>query len=286
VTTTILRADVLDGLAEITDGAAQCCGTSPPYFGLRSYLPVGHADKPLEIGTEATPGEYVAKLVKVFRQVRRVLRDDGICWLNISDSYSAKGLLMVPSRVAIALQADGWYLRADVIWQKTNAQPESVKDRPTRSHEHVFLLSKSARYHYDAAAVAEPVTAPRKEGPGAYRGQAATRARAAGDREQSATLNLRDVWSISARPFEGAHLAVMPPELAARCIRAGSANGDLVLDPFLGTGTVGLVAGQLGREAVGCELNHDYADLARRRLRDAGQQAEIYQVGTDLVLAA
>ncbi len=265
-----LRADILVGdsrklLGDIPDQTFQMCVTSPPYWGLRDYGIEG------QIGAETTVDAYLADLVALFREVRRTLRDDGTLWLNIGDSYTSGGrtwrdvdeknaargmdyraptpeglkpkdLIGVPWRLAFALQADGWYLRTDIIWNKPNGQPESVKDRPTRSHEYVFLLSKSERYFYDWEALKEPTT----NGNG-------SRAR-------------RSVWSINTEPYNGAHFAVFPPELVRLCILGGSKPEDLVLDPFLGSGTTGMVALQEGRGFVGIELKPDYADLARERM--------------------
>jgi len=273
---TVLVGDSRTVLATMPDSSVQCCVTSPPYFGLRDY---GHDG---QIGLEATPEAYVAELVALFRAVRRVLKDDGTLWLNLGDSYASfrdgkatpdttrgddvgtlvpkgsamnrmastfkgtsikhKDLIGIPWRVAFALQADGWYLRSDIIWHKPNPMPESVTDRPTKAHEYVFLLTKSARYYYDAVAIAEPSIAE--------------------------TRNARTVWSITTQPYKGAHFATMPPELAQRCILAGSRIGDTVLDPFGGAGTTGLVADRLGRDAVLIELNSTYAAIARDRIHD------------------
>ena len=274
MTINILTGDSRVMLATLPDSSVQCCVTSPPYFGLRDYGNDG------QIGLEATPDAYVAELVAVFREVRRVLKDDGTLWLNLGDSYARTGgtdrkvsetaqvgstrntllqiqnrtttaaqfgakekdLLGIPWRVAFALQSDGWYLRSDIIWHKPNPMPESVTDRPTKAHEYVFLLSKSARYFYDAEAIAEQA--------------------------ELNTRNARTVWSITTKPFKGAHFATMPAELAERCIKAGSAVGDMVLDPFGGAGTTGLVADQLGRDATLIELNPTYAAMARARIAD------------------
>jgi DNA modification methylase len=271
---TVLEGDSREVLATLPSESAQCCVTSPPYFGLRDYGNDG------QIGLEATPDAYVAQLVAVFREVRRVLKDDGTLWLNLGDSYARTGgtdrkvsetaqvgstrntlqqiqnrtttaaqfgakekdLLGIPWRVAFALQADGWYLRSDIIWHKPNPMPESVTDRPTKAHEYVFLLSKSTRYFYDAEAIAEQA--------------------------ELNTRNARTVWPIATKPFKGAHFATMPSELAERCIKAGSAAGDMVLDPFGGAGTTGLVADQMGRDATLIELNPTYAAMARARIAD------------------
>ena len=311
---TILTGDSRRVLVTLPDASVQCCVTSPPYFGLRDY---GHAG---QLGLEQTPDAYVAEMVALFREVRRVLEDDGTLWLNLGDSYSRspgkggsgpgknadyygdnygaasasrvrssdgrvgrgdrpgtrtgglgeKQLLGIPWRVAFALQADGWYLRSDIIWHKPNPMPESVTDRPTKAHEYVFLLSKSARYFYDADAIAEPALRPEGSGntgrkygedrdrPGSHLGASVP--------WKGETRNARSVWSIPTRPFKGAHFATMPPELARRCILAGSRQGDMVLDPFGGAGTTGLVADRLGRHATLIELNPVYAELARERI--------------------
>ena len=265
-----LRTDILVGdsrklLKEIADQTFQMCVTSPPYWGLRDYGIDG------QIGAESAVDSYCADLVEVFREVRRTLRDDGTLWLNIGDSYTSGGrtwrdvddknaargmdyraptpeglkpkdLIGVPWKLAFALQADGWYLRTDIIWHKPNGQPESVKDRPTRAHEYVFLLSKSERYLYDWEALKEPTT----NGGGAR--------------------SRRSVWSINTEPYRGAHFAVFPPELVRLCVLGGSKRGSLVLDPFLGSGTTGMVALQEGRGFVGIELKPEYAELARERI--------------------
>lgn len=258
-----------------------------------------------QIGLEETPVLYVAEMVAVFREVRRVLRDDGVLWLNLGDSYCSttgattlrpgnpdknggnsnrdgvcapgakpKDLLMMPARVALALQADGWYLRSDVIWHKPNPMPESVTDRPTSAHEHVFLLTKSPRYFYDADAVREayaPASAERygydfrADIPSAIANKSPSLG--AGRIEQNpAGRNLRNVWTIATAPFSEAHFATFPPELAERCIKAGSRPGDTVLDPFGGAGTTGLLADRLGRSAVLIELNPEYQAMAKARV--------------------
>ena len=289
-TSTILIGDCLEVLRGLPDGMAQTCVTSPPYYGLRDY---GHAG---QIGLEETPDAYVARLVDVFREVRRVLRDDGTLWLNLGDSYAAGGngggnkndtnkgsltvarkvapagykpkdLLGIPWMVAFALRADGWWLRQDIIWHKPNPMPESVTDRCTKAHEYVFLLTKSARYFYDAAAIAEE--AERGDAGSRFdQGKTAQRqpGQALGARIDDGRRNARSVWPIATQPYSGAHFATMPPALAERCIKAGSKPGDMVLDPFGGAGTTGLVADRLGRSATLIELNPEYARLARERI--------------------
>lgn len=300
MTVTILTGDARSVLAALPAQSFQCCVTSPPYYGLRDYGVDG------QIGREKTPDEYVAELVAVFREVRRVLRDDGVLWLNLGDSYAAGGLgagsgkqltnvganippkkapagmkpkdlIGVPWMVAFALRADGWYLRSEVIWAKPNPMPESVTDRPTKAHEQVFLLSKSPRYFYDADAIREEISASTYE----RWGDDPKRVRQNGvptygkiDGGNSCGVNpngrnARSIWTITTKPFRGAHFATMPPELAEKCIKAGSAVGDSVLDPFGGAGTTGLVAGRLGRNAVLVELNPAYAEIAKARLTKA-----------------
>lgn len=262
----ILIGDVRERLRELPDESAHCVITSPPYWGLRDY------GVPGQLGLEATPGEHVRVMVDVFREVRRCLRSDGVIFVNYGDSYQGKQLLGMPWRLALALQADGWYLRSDIIWAKPNPMPESVTDRPTKSHEHLFLLAKSATYHYDADAVREPATGDnfrnvRKQHashvPGASPHNGLRRQEPFDD-----TRNLRDVWTIPTEPFPGAHFATMPQALVVPCIKAGTSEGGTVLDPFGGSGTVGLVADKLGRSAVLIELNAEYAAMAERRIRD------------------
>ena len=269
--------------------------TSPPYYNLRDYGVDG------QLGLEASPDDYIANLVAVFREVRRVLRDDGTVWLNLGDSYSAGGrggggkqatnkgslsgaykteglemkqLLMIPARVVIALQADGWYLRSDIIWHKPNPMPESVRDRPTSSHEHVFLLSKSPQYYYDADSISEPCkieSAKRYayDFPGSNELLMKPNGRQThpkGMREFKETRNCRNVWEINSKPHRGAHFATMPLELAEKCVKAGSKPRDIILDPFGGAGTTGQAAINLDRDFVLIELNPDYCVIAEDRL--------------------
>jgi len=271
MTWNILEGDALTNLREMPDGAVQCCVTSPPYWGLRDYGAEG------QLGLEPTPEEYVERMVEVFREVRRVLRDDGTLWLNLGDSYGPdKQLMGMPWRVAFALQADGWYLRSDIIWAKPNPMPESVTDRPTKSHEYLFLMSKSARYFYDAEAIreisvhaGETITLGAKS---LSKGQSTgANVRPSGNALRDSIVvtphrNKRTIWTVPTRPFPGAHFAVMPPDLVLPCVQAGSAIGDLVLDPFSGAGTVGVVATRQKRSYVGIELNPEYAEMSRRRI--------------------
>ncbi|GAA4867050.1 hypothetical protein GCM10023310_53430 [Paenibacillus vulneris] len=261
----IILGDSRKVLQDVPDQTFQCCITSPPYWGLRDYGVEG------QIGAEMVVDDYINHLVEVFREVRRTLRDDGTLWLNIGDSYTSGGrkwrqedkknkargmsyraptpeglkpkdLIGVPWRLAFALQADGWYLRSDIIWYKPNCQPESVKDRPTQSHEYLFLLSKSERYYYDHEAIKEPSN-------------------------DGGVRNKRTVWHVNTEPFKGAHFAVFPKGLIRPCILAGSQPDSLVLDPFFGSGTVGEVCLETGRRCVGIELKEDYANIAKERIR-------------------
>jgi DNA modification methylase len=248
---------------------AQTCVTSPPYFGLRDYGVDG------QIGLEQTPEQYIAAMVEVFRCVRDVLADDGTLWVNLGDSYgSGKQMLGMPWRTALALQADGWVLRQDIIWHKPNPMPESVRDRCTKAHEYVFLLSKSERYFFDADAVAEPVAASTVErlsqptlaqqaGSARVPGKTNGNMKAVGGTENR---NRRSVWTVATRPYKGAHFATFPPALIEPCILAGSHPGDIVLDPFMGSGTTAAVALQHGRQYLGCELNTEYGPLQQQRI--------------------
>jgi DNA modification methylase len=354
----ILQGDVLAVLASLPDQSVHCCVTSPPYFGLRDYGQDG------QIGLEKTPQEYVEKMVAVFREVRRVLRDDGTLWLNLGDSYARspgkgqhkpgdagkqnyiiergggrasnmatagladKQLLGIPWRVAFALQADGWYLRSDIIWNKPNPMPSSVRDRCTMSHEYIFMLAKSERYYYDADAIAEPLASAsverlsqanlanqkgsdrvpgktngnmkavfKQDGTGnrqttgfngryfgsdkPYTGQATKDYAKSGAQDASETKrrivdrilageivkrNKRTVWTVTTKPFKGAHFATFPPDLIEPCILAGCPVGGTVLDPFGGSGTTGLVADRHGRNAILIELNPEYIEIAKKRL--------------------
>lgn len=304
-TSDILVGDARDCLAALDERSVQCVVTSPPYFGLRDYGVEG------QIGAEPTPEGYVAEMVAVFREVRRVLKDDGVLWLNLGDSYAGSGkggnpegspyagfhgskareqsaqpnkgksmlygakpkdLLGIPWRVAFALQADGWYLRSDIIWHKPNPMPESVRDRPTKAHEYLFLLSKSVHYYYDADAIKEQAVG---NAPGNKTHKGATAALTDEHHRTKAglatmdaveTRNKRDVWTVTTQPFRGAHFAVMPEKLVEPCVLAGSAPGDVVMDPFTGSGTVGVVALHHGRDFVGVELNPTFALMAEERI--------------------
>jgi DNA modification methylase len=316
----ILVGDCIDTMRTLPDQSVHTCITSPPYFGLRDYGVDG------QIGLEASPRDFIDNLVAVFREVRRVLRDDGTLWVNMGDSYAGswgaqgrpqgkgqmsgrrvtsarqinahpmfqsgtgvrgsemgmkpKDLMGIPWRLAFALQDDGWYLRQDIIWHKPNPMPESVRDRCTKAHEYVFLLSKSKQYYFDQASIAENAIEPR--GPGnvspveALPGERPTEnSNIRGSLHKIGarpTRNKRSVWSVATHSFKGAHFATFPPDLIRPCVLAGAPRGGLVLDPFGGAGTTALVAMQEGRRSVICELNPEYAALARRRLDTAWVQ--------------
>lgn len=334
----LLTGDAEEQLSDMHGNTFQCCVTSPPYFGLRDYK------QPGQIGLEVTPELYIKSLSRVFREVWRVLRSDGTLWLNLGDSYARdarkgqhkpgdtgkqayiydsgggrassmmelneesdikpKELLGIPWRVAFALQSWGWYLRSDIIWAKPNPMPESVTDRPTRSHEYLFLLTKSKNYYYNHEAVKEPAVCDRIRGPANHRDTEMTngnsglgrRARERNARDSFKRIgskreevhpvqntgthrperqedswditkrNLRDVWTINTKPYRGAHFAVFPEALVEPCILAGSQPGDLILDPFMGSGTVGVVCARLDRIFTGIDLNPDYVTLAESRI--------------------
>jgi DNA modification methylase len=303
----IRQGDALERLCEMPDESVHCCVTSPPYYGLRDYGIDG------QLGLEDTLDEYVAALVGVFEEVRRVLRRDGTLWLNLGDSYAGswgaqghtgqmvdrgitaarspatfpqgkrtgaipegagykpKDLIGVPWTVAFALRGAGWYLRQEIIWHKLSPMPESVQDRCTRSHEHVFMLARSARYAYDAAAIAEDAVSDRPSGNTYVRQESLSRdVRAQPNRweDVGGKRNKRDVWPLASQPFPQAHFATFPPALVEPCILAGCREGGIVLDPFSGAGTTGLVALRKGRSYIGIELNQDYAEMARRRIHD------------------
>ena len=311
----IIVGDCIESMRTLPAESVHTCVTSPPYFGLRDYGAAG------QIGLEATPNEYVTKLVEVFREVRRVLRDDGTVWLNLGDSYTPvnrgekakprkeydgeylqnasmhsdlptkkstiqqiaaagfkqKDLLGIPWMVAFALRADGWCLRQDIIWHKPNPMPESVTDRCTKSHEYIFLLAKSRRYYFDHEAIKEPVATSTKSrlaqpnlatqaGSARVPGKTNGNMKAVGN---SKTRNRRDVWTVTTKPFKGAHFATFPPDLIEPCILAGAPLGGTVLDPFGGSGTTALVAAKHGRYSVLCELNPEYVAMTEARLADA-----------------
>lgn len=303
----ILFGDCIESIKKFKKNnvKVQTCITSPPYFGLRSYLGEDDENKKFEIGLEETPIEYIEKMVNVFHHVKDILSDDGTLWINIGDSYAAnrtyqvpstkggvkhgdgqsvkgkgskvpdglkpKDLIGIPWMLAFALRSDGWYLRQDIIWHKPNAMPESVKDRCGKSHEYIFLLSKCPKYYFDYDAIKEPVSAATltdgrmKKGIRGTKGEYATVSGNCGFSEDN-LRNKRSVWTLNTKPYNGAHFAVYPPELITPCILAGSRIGDIVFDPFMGSGTTAATALSLGRKYLGCELNSEYKRLQDDRL--------------------
>jgi len=315
----IIHSDALTGLAtRCAEQSAQCCVTSPPYFNLRDYEAEG------QIGLEDTPEAYINKLVEVFREVRRVLKDDGTLWVNIGDSYAGSGkggqnddirslswqptypnkggryglkpkdMIGIPWLLALALRDDGWYLRQDIIWSKPNPLPESVKDRCTRSHEYLFLLSKAQKYYFNHRAIMDVANYDGRQDTRMkgshkynlegvhYRNGPQTFAARGHERWQKDEFgnylrNKRDVWTIATQSYHGAHFATFPPELIRPCILAGSRPGDTVIDPFFGAGTTGVVAVEEGREYIGIDINSGYCELAKKRVSGAAQQLTLFQ---------
>jgi len=283
----LLIGDCIDLLKNVENGSVNTCVTSPPYLGLRDYQDDG------QMGLEETPEQYIQNMMDVFREVKRVLRDDGTLWLNLGDSYAGSGkgrwgdgksyatgkqatskgstggilvkthtpdlkpkdLIGIPWRVALALQADGWYLRQDIIWHKPNPMPESVRDRCTKAHEYIFLLSKSSKYYYDCDGIKEPCKSSNND---AY-----------------TMANKRSVWTVTAKPFKGAHFATYPQDLIKPCIIAGCPEDGVVLDPFGGSGTTSIVAEKLKRNSIMCELNPTYGKLAEERIISECKDVEI-----------
>lgn len=309
---TTLIGDCRETLKQLPDGCINACITSPPFYALRDY------QEENQIGLEKTPDEYVEELVKVFREVKRVLREDGNLWLNLGDTYSShkdcksisqtlsldtgseqahvidkgrsasrdskmlkeqglknKELIGIPWKVAFALREDGWYLRQDIIWSKKNSMPESVKDRCTKSHEYIFLMTKNPTYYYDNEAIKEDsIYAPNKtkeveRKKGYYAGKWSNPEK--GSRHDGSfkaireKKNKRSVWTVATRPFKDAHFAVFPPDLIEPMVLAGCPEKGIVLDPFMGSGTTGMVAQSLGRSWIGCELNPEYVEMQRKR---------------------
>ena len=311
----ILQGDVLARLKDIPDGYVQMVCTSPPYWALRDYGAEG------QFGLEPTPEGYVEKLVEIGQEIKRVLRDDGTFWLNLGDTYwgggwrgvelnkhsgdvqkghpgshcgdnismgkgshsliKPKDMVGIPWRSAFGLQADGWYLRQDIIWNKPNPMPESVTDRCTKAHEYIFLLSKSKNYYFDSNAIKQPYKENTKPGSqfGGKKGNSELGMKSKlqkseqGYFEMKDGANMKSVWNIPVRPFKGAHFATFPEKIPELCIRAGSKEGDIVLDPFFGSGTTGWVAQRLGRNWLGIELNPDYIKIAEERF----QQQELFK---------
>ena len=302
----VLTGNSLEVLKTLPSGSVQCCITSPPYYGLRDYGVDG------QFGQEESPEKFIDNLVNVFREVRRILKDGGTLWVNIGDSYCGtaskgeyrdpkykdgrngqaisktqnvenckhKDLIGIPWMLAFALRGDGWYLRQDIIWSKPNAMPESVKDRFTKSHEYVFLLSKNKDYYFDHEAMQETsvndaVSA--RENPPRYGGKKYTqnpdeffRTKSGNAYAYTGRRNRRDVWTISTQPCKNAHFAVFPEKLVEPCILAASKEGDTVLDPFGGSGTTGVVANRLGRHAILIDINPEYVELAKSRTNQIG----------------
>ena len=306
----ILQGDCIEMMKTLHDESVHCCVTSPPYFNLRDYGIEG------QIGLESTPEAYIQKLVEVFSEVRRVIREDGTLWVNIGDSYVShkprtqathtqsegigsqveafsaaqksvdlrgkgwknKDLIGIPWMLAFALRADGWYLRQDIIWTKGNTMPEHIEDRCTKSHEYIFLLAKSERYHFDYKAIREPSVSSHGSGNGFKRPSRVSFTNANGTHRGSeehwkptedGLRNKRDVWNVNTKPFKGAHFDTFPIELIEPCILAGCPEGGTVLDPFGGAGTTALTSLKHNRNAVLCELNGEYCEIARKRIEDS-----------------
>lgn len=313
----LIVGDALETLRKGKEKSVQCCVTSPPYFGLRSYIDPQNSLKEKEIGTEKTPSAYIAHLVEIFGEIKRLLVDNGTLWVVIGDSYNGSGstgslngiqgtnegshkkqrthvadikpkdLLGIPWMLAFALRDDGWYLRSDIIWAKSNPMPESVKDRPTRAHEYIFLFSKSKKYYYDNSVIMEDAIYgkehaakgtswgterkhPNKKNVAdyAHSGDNHTTYR---DSEGNYKKNRRSVWFVPTRPHKEAHFAVFPTALIEPCILAGSRPGDFILDPFCGSGTTGVVALKNERRFVGIDLKPEYIEIAEKRI-----QQEVY----------
>jgi DNA modification methylase len=293
---------------------ARMCVTSPPYYGLRDY-----GGEESQIGMEQSPEEYIQQLVEVFRLVRDNLTDDGTLWVNIGDSYynyrsdgnypkqtvsktrqdlptktpvrgnklkglKSKDLIGIPWMLAFALRADGWYLRQDIIWHKPNPMPESVKDRCTKAHEYIFLLSKNKNYYYNNEAIKEPAKdwGTRDRSNGKYHNPGSGLVPHSGLTKSYERKNKRSVWSVTKKPYKGAHFAVFPPELIEPCILAGSEPGDIILDPFMGSGTTAMVAKQHDRYYMGCELHEDYGELIKNRQSEATEGVSQANGLTDL----
>jgi DNA modification methylase len=308
----LYQGDCLQALKALPEGSVQCVVTSPPYWGLRDYGVKG------QLGMEKTPEEYIVKVVAIFRELRRVLRDDGTLWLNLGDSYAGSGkgigsdhgkavvdddgygkkislpaglkpkdLIGIPWRVALALQADGWYLRSDIIWSKPNPMPESVTDRPTKSHEYVFLLTKSAKYFYDAEAIKEPTTTfdeNLRDRDTTRLNNTPGRTKMGGlKRNNYTTRNKRTVWTVATKAFADAHFAVFPEKLIEPCILAGCPVGGTTLDPFNGSGTTGIVSVKNQRKYIGIDLNPAYIEMSAKRIEKAQQQISLFDKKMNLI---
>jgi DNA modification methylase len=294
---TIIEGDCIEKLKQLPEKSINTCVTSPPYYALRNYQMDG------QVGVEESPDDYVQKIVQVFREVRRVLKDDGTIWINLGDSYAGSGgagnqfdqienglspykqtgspkdiglkpkdLIGIPWRVAFALQADGWYLRSDIIWHKPNPMPESVKDRPTKSHEYIFLMSKNRTYYYDQESIKTPVKQENMKGTTTHKRSTKDWGDGTGVKTHNGfdksydMANKRDVWTVPTDKFEGQHFATFPKELIKPCILAGCPEGGTVLDPFNGSGTTCIVSLQNNRKYIGIELNPEYCIIAHKRI--------------------
>ena len=308
---TILFGDCRRTLCAFLPKSARMCVTSPPYYGLRNY-----GDEQYQLGQEQTPEKFIDNLVNVFREVKNVLTDDGTCWVNLGDSYynyrpgrgqglakqtvsntkqdlpdvcprrgnrleglKEKDLIGIPWMFAFAMRADGWYLRQDIIWHKPNPMPESVRDRCTKAHEYIFLFSKNKNYHYDNEAIKEPAKdwGTRDRTQGKYHNPGTGLSPHSGLTKSYEKRNKRSVWSVTKKPYKGAHFATYPAELIEPCILAGSEQGDIVLDPFMGSGTTAAVAKSLGRNYIGCELHEEYGELIQKRIDEYEPVVEVTQ---------
>ena len=308
---TILFGDCRRTLCAFLPKSARMCVTSPPYYGLRNY-----GDEQYQLGQEQTPEKFIDNLVNVFKEVKNVLTDDGTCWVNLGDSYynyrpgrgqglakqtvsntkqdlpdvcprrgnrleglKEKDLIGIPWMFAFAMRADGWYLRQDIIWHKPNPMPESVRDRCTKAHVYIFLFSKNKNYHYDNEAIKEPAKdwGTRDRTQGKYHNPGTGLSPHSGLTKSYEKRNKRSVWSVTKKPYKGAHYATYPAELIEPCILAGSEQGDIVLDPFMGSGTTAAVAKSLGRNYIGCELHEEYGDLIQKRIDEYEPVVEVTQ---------
>ena len=308
---TILFGDCRRTLCAFLPKSARMCVTSPPYYGLRDY-----GGEQYQLGQEQTPEKFIENLVNVFRQVKNVLTDDGTLWVNLGDSYynyrpgkgqtypkqsvsktnqdlpesspkrgtkleglKEKDLIGIPWMFAFAMRADGWYLRQDIIWHKPNPMPESVRDRCTKAHEYIFLFSKNKKYFYDNEAIKEPAKdwGTRDRTNGKYHNEGTGLQPHSGLTKSYEKRNKRSVWSVTKKPYKGAHFATYPAELIEPCILAGSEEGDIVLDPFMGSGTTAAVAKSLGRNYIGCELHEEYGDLIQKRIDEYEPVVEVTQ---------
>ena len=308
---TILFGDCRRTLCAFLPKSARMCVTSPPYYGLRDY-----GGEQYQIGQEQTPEKFIENLVNVFKEVKNVLTDDGTLWVNLGDSYynyrpgkgqtypkqsvsktnqdlpessakrgtkleglKEKDLIGIPWMFAFAMRADGWYLRQDIIWHKPNPMPESVKDRCTKAHEYIFLFSKQKNYYYDNEAIKEPAKdwGTRDRTQGKYHNPGTGLSPHTGLTKSYEKRNKRSVWSVTKKPYKGAHFATYPAELIEPCILAGSEQGDIVLDPFMGSGTTAAVAKSLGRDYIGCELHEEYGDLIQKRIDEYEPVVEVTQ---------